>query len=1208
MGKLKIWKTIFSRLGSLNSDEDQFILTKDSQDMYVDIEGERIHITDFIEVADNDELLATLAPITTKFYYVKSTNEIWRWVDEGWKLINNIVDSEHEEIYSEVGKIIVDTNTSIAKLSSFEGDTGYDFNEDGIFVVINDLNQNVNTLTYNDDTAWEFSQTLIAEMCYALKISTRPASGADYSNGSIDVLAEAIYDETLGWRVKDLEDRVSTLELSGGSGSATAEEPTYKTIGFDEAVSDIYEGGFVGLNIQGYKYGEFYGVDSAGYTENVYLSPEGKAFSATNPKTLCTTKGTVTLCNSDGETKSSIAIDLCGNDNVRDEIDGISLIRRWSDDFMLTTANEKETGDIGLNGYDYFIFKVPEQSMAQPPKRVASNEVANLVTVGYTTVAHDNITDADVKTAISLHYDSETDKHIFTFKVKNGFFTTATNFVYEFQKGNYKTYLRYELAEYAYTSIFFEPFGVEVGDYFTFTPDYTVSGYNGAWGAVTITSVPYSFECNIYGNTAAKIKGANEQSLLSAVVKELLDGSGNGTTTILELASGTDITSPVQSAATALSASGGTVYINNGEYTASGTVTIPKDVTIVGLGTVKITTSSTSLPVFTLACGSTLKNVSIVTPLNYSSSAVLIGGTDVDYRPYSTTVENITITGTTAKDSDGNTTVFTGYGIGVIAQHVNSELSRVYNANGNNIQVYNMEHGIHVYADGVIDYIANTYFQNMYIENCYIGIYNKGYSSTFTGYCIQTKVNNLYGVYTTAGYFTGHVFDLDLYNDNDTTRPNIGHPKVGYFMAGKSTYGFISDPIYTEYQGKYGYDWDERRPDDMLATINNTWCRFRPVNEVIQPLKADGTLSDTQTRKADFNGLIDNYLSYADERFTVTTNITADDIIKGDISNIFDPNKVNSGEVSATEGLVLANRTTDNPYIITIDFGRQMLIATAGMDFGTIPKTVQMESWDEKYETESNRSAGQNWTDDNYLIIYSEDNNRLPVIQTTWSGSGSSPCQRLRFKFADLASVTGQYIILNNLYSYSLYEPSLAHLPSSGGYLYHDGKITVNANHEFTDDNEYVSKKWVEDKTSSYAKTLNSAQTAYDTGRVWLNGEPIIRQDYCVAILRNSTTWQDGCMTFTMLIKDSSLTSVSVLDCGILEWNCLGTYSNYAEDATLSIQSFDDFCPTTIDVVSREITFDNTVDDYDCVILTGHIEYVRNCTISNSQLTELIND
>lgn len=969
-----------------------------------------------------------------------------------------------EKIYSEMGRVAINTNTSIIKLSEFSSIGAYLFDEGDIFTAENDLGESVDTLMYSGDASWVFSKTLAAGMCYAMKIESKPVGGADWSNGEISVLAEAVYDETLGWQVNDLVERVSELESVGG-GEMQLGEAAYKAIGFDEKVSDIYEGGFVGLNIQGYKYGQTYGTDSKWAAENIYVAPEGAAYSASNPKTLYTTKGTLYLYNSSGEAERSLSIDLCGNDNVRDEIDGISLIRRWSDDFMLTTANENETGDIGLNGYDYFIFKVPEQSMAQPPKRVASSEAANLVTAGFATVAKDNITDTSVKTAVSLHYDSEEDKHIFTFKVKTGYFTSATSFIYGFSKGNYKTYLRYELAEYAYTSIYFEPFSVKVGDYFAFVPEYDVTGGSPTGEETHFTSVPYSFECSIYGNTAAKIEGKNEQSLLSAVVKELLDGSGNGTTTMLELASGTDITSSVQSAVTALSSSGGSVYINNGEYTASGTVTIPKDVTVIGLGTVKITASSTSMPVFTLACGATLKNISIVTPLNYSSSAVLIGGEDVDYRPYSTTIENITVTGTTAKDEDGNTTVFTGNGIGVIAQHVNKAISIVYNANGNNIKVYNMEHGIHVYADGIVDYIANTYFQNMYIENCYIGIYNMGYASTFSGYCIQTKVNNKYGVYTTAGYFIGgRVFDLDLYNDNDSTRANIGHPKIGYYMAGKAAYGFISDPIYTEYQGKYGYDWDERRPDDMIANINNTWCRFRTVNEVIPPLKADGTLGDINTRKADFNGLIDNYLAYADERFTVNSNIMSSDIISGSLASVFNPNKTNSGDPAVTEGLVLADRDADNPYIIEVDFGRQMLIATAGMDFGSIPKSVQMESWDEKYETESNRSAGQNWTDDNYLIIYSETNNRLPVIQTTWSGSGSSPCQKLRFKFANLADATGQYIILNNLYVYNLFESSISYLPSSGGHLYHGGKITVDSTHQFTDDNEYVSKKWVEDK------------------------------------------------------------------------------------------------------------------------------------------------
>ena len=85
MAKLKLLSTIFSKLGSLTKNNGQIIVTRDSKSLYVDLEGDRIEITDWIDVNTETELLATLTPLTNKYYYTLDTNKIWRYIEGSWK-------------------------------------------------------------------------------------------------------------------------------------------------------------------------------------------------------------------------------------------------------------------------------------------------------------------------------------------------------------------------------------------------------------------------------------------------------------------------------------------------------------------------------------------------------------------------------------------------------------------------------------------------------------------------------------------------------------------------------------------------------------------------------------------------------------------------------------------------------------------------------------------------------------------------------------------------------------------------------------------------------------------------------------------------------------------------------------------------------------------------------------------------------------------
>lgn len=77
------------------------------------------------------------------------------------------------------------------------------------------------------------------------------------TSAALDVNLEERID-TLEDRVEDNIERITIIENSGsggGGGSTIDETPSYKTVNLNEIISNIYEGGFIGLNIKGYKYG-----------------------------------------------------------------------------------------------------------------------------------------------------------------------------------------------------------------------------------------------------------------------------------------------------------------------------------------------------------------------------------------------------------------------------------------------------------------------------------------------------------------------------------------------------------------------------------------------------------------------------------------------------------------------------------------------------------------------------------------------------------------------------------------------------------------------------------------------------------------------------------------------------------------------------------------------------------------------------------------
>lgn len=171
MAKLKLLSTIFSKLSTLGKNDGQVIVSKDSKSLYVDLDGERIEVTDWIDIDTEEALLAILTPLTNKYYYTKDSNKIWRYVNGEWINLNNINDNNTTYTLTKSGSTITLTGSDGSKTSVSDSDTQYNLDEytkttemnSAISNAVDDIENTYATKTELSDVENEINSNLIEQ-------------------------------------------------------------------------------------------------------------------------------------------------------------------------------------------------------------------------------------------------------------------------------------------------------------------------------------------------------------------------------------------------------------------------------------------------------------------------------------------------------------------------------------------------------------------------------------------------------------------------------------------------------------------------------------------------------------------------------------------------------------------------------------------------------------------------------------------------------------------------------------------------------------------------------------------------------------------------------------------------------------------------------------------------------------------------------------
>lgn len=356
MAKLKLLSTIFSKLGSLTKNNGQIIVTRDSKSLYVDLEGERIEITDWIDIDTEESLLAILTPLTNKYYYTKDTNKIWRYVNGKWECLNTSV-NDLTPTYTE--------SSTLAKLSSGEKlSVSFGKISKAITDLISHIGDSVKHITSTERTNWGSAYTH-SQSTHARTDATKVEKSS--TNGNI--------------KINGTETTVYTHPSGTNPHGTTKSDVGLGNVGNFKAVSTVANQGLSDTEKANARANIGAGISSFSGSYN----------DLTNKPTIPTVgNGTITITQN-GTTKGTFTTNQSGNTTI-----------------ALTDNNTDTKNTAGSTDTSSKIFLVGATSQAANPQTYSDNQV-------YATNGQLNGNSMRVAEKVTLQYNASTESLDFVF-------------------------------------------------------------------------------------------------------------------------------------------------------------------------------------------------------------------------------------------------------------------------------------------------------------------------------------------------------------------------------------------------------------------------------------------------------------------------------------------------------------------------------------------------------------------------------------------------------------------------------------------------------------------------------------------------------------------------------------------------------------------------------------------------------------------------
>lgn len=130
--------------------------------------------------------------------------------------------------------------------------------------------------------------------------------------------------------------------------------------------------------------------------------------------------------------------------------------------------------------------------------------------------------------------------------------------------------------------------------------------------------------------------------------------------------------------------------------------------------------------------------------------------------------------------------------------------------------------------------------------------------------------------------------------------------------------------------------------------------------------------------------------------------------------------------------------------------------------------------------------------------------------------------------------------------------------------------------------------------TDTYAKIHDASSTPYDTGRVWLNGSPIMRTDFCVMIKNTSPQYASKQLPWNNI--NSALSDVCIVGAQVA--GSIGMTSDYY----IGNVDYENVLYNSQFIEFEEIP---AASGYDTIMIYGYVEYVASYSISAENITKV---